>query len=80
MQLNLTAEDQSYIEKKLAEGYQSPESVVSAALALMHESDKKYSAWLREQAEEGLKLWTRDAGWRRRRSSVRTLSDAVASG
>ncbi len=55
MQLNLTAEDESYIEAKLAQGYESPESVVAAALALMHERDEEYSTWLREQAEEGLR-------------------------
>jgi hypothetical protein len=55
MQLNLSAEDQSYIDKKLAEGYGSPEQVVQAALTLLRESDAAYSAWLREQVEIGLK-------------------------
>lgn len=55
MQLNLTAEEESYIEEKLAEGFETPQSVVAAAIALMRQRDEAYSAWLREQAEEGLR-------------------------
>ncbi|MGH2610716.1 MAG: type II toxin-antitoxin system ParD family antitoxin [Tepidiformaceae bacterium] len=55
MQLNLTAEEEAFIEEKVADGYESRESVVSAALALMREADARYSAWFREQVELGLK-------------------------
>ena len=55
MQLNLSAEDLAYIDEKLADGYESRESVVGAALALMREADLRYAAWFREQAELGLR-------------------------
>ncbi|MEX0781986.1 MAG: type II toxin-antitoxin system ParD family antitoxin [Dehalococcoidia bacterium] len=55
MQLNLTAEEEAFIDEKLAEGYESRESVIAAALALMRESEREYAAWLREQVEVGLR-------------------------
>jgi hypothetical protein len=55
MQLNLTAEEEAFIEAKLADGFESRESVVAAALELLRKNDAEYSTWLRQQVEVGVR-------------------------